>query len=226
MEIFKRYKRLIWIITLVLFSILLYFLILFLNDRPGGFSDYRTSKALGMTSSIKIPLGKTPEEAVQKFRGDDSPNRVIYQEPVEEGVLVFMNHPEEEDTTNLQVEFVRKAKIGWKWVWGAGFGTSKSNAALIYMSMSGLDKIPTPFPMIIGNVLDPSIKSITAETKDSGVHEAKLVDVDSEKTIWFVNIPSSSVPPIDVKGFNQKGRLVAETIINEFNDSNKIELIR
>ncbi|MEF3353133.1 hypothetical protein PV403_08085 [Paenibacillus sp. GYB006] len=226
MEICKRYKRLIWIITIVLLSVLLFFFIMFLNDRPGGFSDHRTSKALGMTSSIKIPLGKTPEEAVQKFRGNDSPNRVIYQEPVEEGVLVFMNHPEKEDTTNLQVEFVRKAGLGWKWVWGGGFGSSKSNAALIYMSMSKIDKLSTPFPMVIGNVLDPSIKSITAETKESGVHKAKLVDIDSEKTIWFVNIPSSSVPPIEIKGFNQEGGLVAETIISEFNDSNKIELIR
>ncbi|WP_454191319.1 hypothetical protein [Paenibacillus sp. Marseille-Q7038] len=225
MEIFKRYKRLIWIITIVLLSVLLFF-IMFLNDRPGGFSDYRTSKALGMTSSIKIPLGKTPEEAVQKFRGNDSPNRVIYQETVEEGVLVFTNHPEKEDTTNLQVEFVRKAGLGWKWVWGGGFGSSKSNAALIYMSMAGLNDIPTPFPLIFGNVLDPSIKSITAENNESGVIKAKLINIDSDKTIWFVLIPSAVVPPIEIKGFNQKGELVADGIINTFDDSNNIELMR
>lgn len=199
---------------------------MFLNDRPGGFSDYRTSKALGMMSTIKIPLGKTPEEAVQKFRGNDSPNRVIYQEPVEEGVLVFTNHPEKEDTTNLQVEFVRKTWLGWKWVWGGGFGSSKSNAALKYMSMSKLDKLSTPFPMIFGNVLDPSIKSITADTKESGVIKAKLITVNPDKTIWFVLIPSTAVPPIAIKGFNQEGKLVADEIINDYDDSNKMVLIR
>ncbi|MBD7968576.1 hypothetical protein [Paenibacillus gallinarum] len=226
MAIFKRNKRVSWIITIVLLSGILFFFILFLNDVPGGFSDRRVSKALGMTSTLKIPLGKTPEEAVQKFRGNDSPNRVIYQETVEEGVLIFMNRPEKEDTSNLQVEFVRKARFGWKWVWGGGFGTSRANAALIYMSMAGLDDIPTPFPLIFGNVLDPSIKSITAETKESGVIKAKLIPIDPDKTIWFVLIPSAVVPPIEIKGFNQEGGLVADGIINDFDDSNNIELIR
>lgn len=223
MAIIKRYKRVAWMITIVFLSVIFFFFIMFLNERPGGFSDRRMSKALGMTSSLKIPLGKTPEETV--FRGNVTPYRVIHQEPVEEGVLIFMNRPEKENTNNLQVEYVRKTLFGWKWVWGGGFSTTVTNSALSYMSMSKLDKISTPFPMIFGNVLDPSIKSITAEIKESGVHRAKLIKVNSEKTIWFVFLPSLAVPPFEINGFNQEGELIADKIINDFDDSNNIKLI-
>lgn len=224
MAVLKRYKRLIWMISIVFLCVILFVFIMYLNERPGGFSDRRMSKALGMTGSLHIPLGKTPEEAV--FRGNVTPYRVIHQEPVDEGVIIFMNRPEKENTNNLQVEYVRKTLFGWKWVWGGGFGTTTvTNSALSYMSMPKLNKVSTPFPMIFGNVLDSSIKSITAEIKESGVHKAKLIKIDSEKTIWFVFLPSSAAPPFEIKGFNQEGELIADKIINDVNDSNNIKLI-
>lgn len=149
-----KHKRIIGITPLLmLLSTILLCAIIYMMERPGGLSDRRMSRALGQKVTLHIPLGKTPDKAVERFRGPSS-MEVIHREPVKGGILLFMRRYNQSDSSNLQVEYVRKTWMGWKWVWGGGFGISESlqsKSSLNYMSMPKLDHISTPFPMVFGD---------------------------------------------------------------------------
>lgn len=148
-----KHKRIIGITALLmLLSTILFYAIIYMMERPGGLSDRRMSRALGQKVTLHIPLGKTPDKAVERFRGPSS-MEVIHREPVKGGNLLFMRRYNQTDSSNLQVEYVRKTWIGWKWVWGGGYGFSESlqsKSSFNYMSMPKLDHLSTPFPMVLG----------------------------------------------------------------------------
>lgn len=147
-----KHKRIIGITALLmLLSTVLFYAIIYMMERPGGLSDRRMSRALGQKVTLHIPLGKTPDKAVERFRGPSS-MEVIHREPVKGGNLLFMRRYNQTDSSNLQVEYVRKTWIGWKWVWGGGYGFSESlqsKSSFNYMSMPKLDHQP-PFPWFLG----------------------------------------------------------------------------
>lgn len=208
-------------------AILLYVLAI-VNDSPGGFSDWRMSHATGLNGTIHIPLGKTPEDAVQQFRHFPS-MQVIHREPVKGGLLLFIKRFYEKDGNDLQVEYVRKTWLGWKWAWGGGYGIGerKDAAALNYMSMPKVENISTPFPMVFGDVLDSSIKKVTVDVKGKGMgtskYVAKLAGMETGHTIWFVLLASSDSTPFDIKGFNEKGDLLAYKTVTDPRGSGPIQ---
>ncbi|MGG4128455.1 hypothetical protein ABEW19_09300 [Paenibacillus illinoisensis] len=216
-------KRRIGICLAVFLSISALLTYVYLNDRPGGFSDQRMSKLLGVDETIHIPIGKTPESAIQKFRTEQLSSQIIHEEPVEGGMIVFTQRASSE-SSNLQMEYARKRILGWKWGWGGGYGISKSSSnppAMDYMSMPRLEHIESPFPIVFGNVLNPAIKRITVETKENGTQistEAKLVEVGAERNIWFVLLPSTASTPFNIKALNEEGILIASKEIEDPND--------
>lgn len=218
-----KHKRVTLItVMLMLSSVILLYGLLYMKEQPGGFSDWRTSRTLGLEGTIRIPLGKSPEDAVEQFRGP-STMQVIHKEPVQGGALVFMNRYG--DSSNLQIEYVRKTWFGWKWVWGGGYGMSKSpQSALNYMSIPRPDHISDTFPIVFGNILDPSVKSIAIKNKDGDHYNTQLAAVSSEKRIWFAFLPSSAFTPFDIEAFDEQGELVAEQTVTDPNDSGSIEL--
>ncbi|MCM3781702.1 hypothetical protein M3231_01835 [Neobacillus mesonae] len=223
-------KRIRSAILLVLISIALFFAVVYLNERAGGFADWRMAKALGINDGIiRIPLAQTPEEAVELFRGDSSSSvhHFIHQEPVDGGMLVFQKRYKQEITSNLQVEYVRKAWLGWKWVWGGGYSIGEGtryDTAVTYMSMPKVKNLSTPFPMVFGEIIDPAVKGVTINLNGNGEYEAKLVEVDQQTMIWFVILPSTTSTPYEIKGFNEVGDIILNKMITDPTDSNRIEL--
>ena len=227
MRIQIKYKRILSMAAGIILSVaVLTFGLIFANERPGGFIDWRMSHAIGVSGTMHIPIGKTPEEAIEQFR-QSSTMQVIYKEPVKGGMLVFMERPDPRDSTNLQIEYIRKTWLGWKWVWGGGYSISlHEKNAVNYMSMPELAHITTPFPAVFGEVMDPSIKNVTIEIKGKGKYIAKLVKVGPEKIIWFAILPSSGSSPFDIKAFNEQGDLSAMKTINDPRDSGSIDLLK
>jgi len=220
-----KHKRMTLItVMLMLSSVILFYGLHYMKEQPGGFSDWRTSRTLGIEGTIRIPLGKSPEDAVEQFRGP-STMQVIHQEPVKGGTLVFMNRYGQEDTSNLQIEYVRKTWFGWKWVWGGGFGMSKSpQSVLNYMSIPRPDHISDTFPIVFGNILDPSVKSIAIKNKDGDHYDAELAAVGSGERIWFAFLLSSAFTPFNIEAFDEQGELIAEQTVTDRNDSGSIGL--
>lgn len=73
----------------ILASVAVLYLLLYMYERPGGWSDRSMSKSLGLGQILEIPLGGSPEEAVRLFRKSDSMT-VMHQEAVGRGKLVFL----------------------------------------------------------------------------------------------------------------------------------------
>lgn len=219
-----RSKRIIRI-TAILILLLLISCIAFVyvNDRPGGLADRRMSKAMGMSETMHIPIGKTAEEAIQKFRGKVDSFHIIHQEPVDGGIILFKQKSSQENNSNLQMEYARKIIFGWKWAWGGGYFISESSqfkSALDYMSIPELRHLSTPFPMLFGHILDPAIQRVTVEFEGDEkpvVTEAKLIEVGPESIIWYVSLPSSATIPYEIKGFNDKGELVTHKQMDDPN---------
>jgi hypothetical protein len=214
----NKRKRLVWKgAAAFLCCIILVIAMGIAYEMPCGLADRRYSQAIGLDETMHIPFGRTPEEAVQKFR--HLPDmQVIHQELVEGGVLLFIKRFNQQDGNDLQVEYVRKTFFGWKWVMGGGLGLSKvANPALDYMFMSKYAGIQTPFPMAYGDVLDTSIKDVDIVTngQSPGKYTAKLVLTETGHTIWFAFLPSTATTPYKIEALNEKGDIIARKTIGD-----------
>ncbi|MEC0257723.1 hypothetical protein [Paenibacillus lautus] len=137
-----------------------------------------------------------------------------------------MKRPYQAGSHHLQVEYVRKTWIGWKWVWGGGYGigeSSQSVTALNYMGLPELDPISTPFPMVFGDILDPSIKKVNVKIRGES-YNAKLTSAEAGRMIWFVFVPSPASIPFDIEGYNEEGTLIARKTITDPRDSGSVHL--
>lgn len=64
--------------------------------------DQRMSRAMGMSQSIRIPLGKTPDDAIQLMLNPPM-SQVLHREPVDDGVLVFTSQISQLEMNHFQI---------------------------------------------------------------------------------------------------------------------------
>ncbi|WP_239614622.1 hypothetical protein [Cohnella mopanensis] len=205
----------------VLTCCVLFVVFLYAYNVPGGIADWKYSKAIGLTETLSIPTGRTPEEAVQKFR--NTPMQVLHRESVDGGVLFFLQRYEQkENSTNLQIEFVHKTWLGWKWVMGGGYGRSRSdsNEALIYMSIPRSKGIHGPFPIIFGQITNSDITNVNVSIggDDAGKYYAKLIEYGGEQRLWYVVFPSSAEVPYEIEALNGEGSVIARKSLDDSHD--------
>lgn len=224
----KRRASRIWfrLIGALAAGLVLFIGFVYAYDMPGGIADWRYSRAAGYPATIKIPLGDTPEQAVMKFR-DIPANQVIHQEAVDGGVLLFTKRSDRKDGTDLGIEFVRKTWLGWKWVYGGGYGLSAltgQKEAINYMSIPRYKGIDGPFPIIYGQITDRSITGIQAAVggDGGGEYNAKIINEGVEQRIWYVLFPGASNAPYKIEAFNGEGTVVASKTLNDPADSGTV----
>ncbi len=221
----KRIRRGLWLrwSGAVLICLVLFVASVYAYEVPGGIADWRFSRVTGLSGTLSIPTGRTPEEAVQKFRNTSM--QVIHRESIDGGVLLFLKRYEQkEGSTNLQIEFVRKTWLGWKWVMGGGYGLSSgsnSEEALNYMSMPKFKGIHGPFPIVFGQITNSTITSIIATIggDEAGKYNAKLIENRVGQRLWYVVLPSSADAPYEIEALNGDGTKVA---IKSFDDSRDV----
>ncbi|PYE42130.1 hypothetical protein HUB98_01155 [Paenibacillus barcinonensis] len=232
MRLGKR-KILYLTVKLVILSLLTVYAYLYIKERPGGLADQMMSKAVGIQDNVwSIPIGSTPEDAVKRFRGTSVNVRVLHQEPVDGGMILFIERTNSGASSNLQLEYVRKTLFGWKWVWGGGYGTSvidPSEYALHYMNMPELEGVETPFPMVFGTIEHAGVSRVTAENQlhsddAKGETEAKIVKIDIEKLIWLAMLPVSENETYTIKVYDEAGKQVGAKQVEMTNDSGSLTL--
>jgi hypothetical protein len=224
----RNIKSLWTAVGAVLICLIVLFTLSYVNEMPGGFADWRMSQAIGLEGTNKIPLGRTPEEAIQKLRHDTS-KQIIHKEPVNGGTLLFIKRDfQKVGSTDLEIDYLRKTWLGWKWTWGGMFGSGSSIAGtksvLSYMLMPKISGINTPFPLLYGDVLDPTVYSIIIIENGANPMKAKLVGSQTGHTIWFAYLPTSFTVPYEIQALNVNGDIVESKTINEPNDSGLIQL--
>ncbi|MGO4107399.1 hypothetical protein [Paenibacillus sp. YAF4_2] len=222
----KIRTRWLGICTSVLAVLVLVVVAIYAYDSPGGIADWRFSRAIGNKWTMQIPVGKTPVEAVRKFRGIGN-NHVISQEKVDGGAILFYKNNEHKEGTDLQIEFVRHSWLGWKWVWGGGYSISNgadSDVALNYMSMPRIKAIHGPFPIVFGQVMNSSIDTVTFSFggEDTATYDAKLIPIGSEERLWYVVLPASATAPYKIDARNADHKLIASTTFTDPNNSENV----
>ncbi|MGO4729249.1 hypothetical protein [Paenibacillus sp. 2KB_22] len=230
---FKRNRRILLIAAMVILlsplSVLTY---MYMNERAGGLADQRISKLWGLSEPIHIPIANSPESAVREFRSEFYTSQFIHQEAVDGGMILFTQKKGRENNSNLQMEYTRKNIFGWKWVWGGGYSISEglhTKFALNYMNIPKLDKVSAPFPMLFGDIIDPTIRRVTVEIKLNGkpvAIETKLVEVGPENLIWYAFLPFAADIPYTIQAYNVEGELIASKRIEDANDSGSLNVER
>jgi hypothetical protein len=226
----RRNNKSLWTAAgAVLVCLIVLFTLSYVNEMPGGFADQRMSQAIGLEGANKIPFGRTPEEAIQKLR-NYTDRQIIHKEPVDGGTLLFIKREYQKDGTDLEIDYLRKTWLGWKWTWGGMFGHGSSiegvKSVLSYMFMPKLSGINTPFPIVFGDVLDPTVNSIIIIENSANPmkYSAKLAGSQTGHTIWFAYLPTSFTVPYEIQALNVNGDIVVSKTINEPNDSGLIQL--
>jgi hypothetical protein len=226
----RRNNKPLWIVVgAVLVSLIIFFTLAYVNEMPGGYADWRMSQAIGLEGTNIIPLGRTPEEALQKLRHYPF-MEIVHEEPVNGGTLLFIKRYYQKDGTDLEIAYLRKTWFGWKWTWGGMFGSGGSlggtKSVLSYMVMPRVKGINTPFPMIYGDILDPSVNNIIIVEKggsNPGKYSAKIAGSKTGHTVWFAYLPTSSTVPYEIQALNVNGVIVASKIVNEPQDSGQVK---
>ncbi|SEO74780.1 hypothetical protein [Paenibacillus sp. OV219] len=200
----------------------------YVYEIPGGIADWRYSRAAGYTGTVSIPIGKTPEDAVKKFRAYTS-MVVVNREPIDGGMLLFIKRFYQQDGTDLEIEFVRKTWLGWKWVMGGMYGLGSpvnSREAFNYMSMPKFEGIHGPFPIVFGQLSNSSIKAvnITIGGPDAGSYPAKIVEFDEGQWLWFAVLPQTSAPTYGIEAHNSEGAIVASTTFDDPREMNSVPM--
>lgn len=223
-------KIIVVTIALLALSVISVYTYMYIKERPGGLADQTLSKAMGLDETMSIPIGSTPEDAVEQFRTSSHNVHVVHQEPVDDGMIVFTQRTNSEAASNLQLEYVRKNSFGWKWVWGGGYGIGEvdpSEYALYYMNLPKLEGIDAPFPIVFGTIEHPGIQRVTAETEQNGsmsITEAKLIRTDMEEYVWFVMLPSPEGTTYTIKVYDEEGKEVGSKQNEMVNDSGSLTL--
>lgn len=196
-------------------------------DRPGGIGDWRYSRAAGYKETISIPLGRTPEEAVMKFRQYPQVPQFIYRVDIDGGVLLFVKRAYQDNSTGLQIEFVRHNWLGWKWVMGGGYGLSafkEDNVALDYMSMPKFPGTRSPFPIMIGQIQNAAVSNVDVSFggPDAGTLAAEVVEYEPGKKLWYAALPKSASSPYKISALGAAGEVVASHGFDDVTDTRYI----
>ncbi|QHT63043.1 hypothetical protein GXP70_25805 [Paenibacillus lycopersici] len=185
----------------------------YVYDKPGGIADWRYSRAAGYSETVRIPNGRTPEEAVKKFR-QYAPMRVIHQEAIGGGVLLFIKRFEDKPGTYMDVEFVRHNLLGWKWVMGGGYGMSPMEdieVAVDYMLFPRYKGITGPYPIVAGQIQNASVADVNVAFggPDGGKIAARIVEYEPGKRLWYAALPRSAEASYGIEAVDAQGNVLA-----------------
>lgn len=124
----------------------------------------------------------TVESAIMKA---GRTGKVIYQENVNGGVVVFIKRLTG-NTTTFDASYVKKSLLGWKWVWGGEFS---GYSGQYFQQVSG-----TPFPMLFGHINNEQIAEVKlTDTEHQYSKDATIVG-NNEDRIWFAFVNKSDGP--------------------------------
>jgi hypothetical protein len=133
--------------------------------------------------------------------------QTIHIEPIGDQVVVFSKKGTGNSYT-LRSDFVRGSLLGWKWVWGGGFGGLTGQ---YIEQVSGINS-----PLIWGELQNNKIQKVKVSNESRGnYYEAKIV-TNLDTRVWFV-FPSHNDKVLNIEGTSEKGEVI---------DSQEIDLIK
>lgn len=223
LNLVRRMPKYISVTVIFLVVLTLAYSIIYVIEKPGGIADWRISKALGVTETLRVPLGDTPEEAIRQFRSSSFEHifKSILRVPVDREVLQFSKLRSNHSGTDLRVDIAKKLWLGWKWTSGSGYsiGGDKmdalSDSALSYMMMPMHWEKPKGDSLLFGEIGDTSITHIVVKENEADEREyaAQIVKTDEGYVVWYTILPASVRVPFDIQGYTDQKELRAKLTI-------------
>ncbi|CAH1206198.1 hypothetical protein PAECIP111891_02823 [Paenibacillus allorhizoplanae] len=232
LNVVRRMPRYALVTGMLFVVLILAYSTIYVIEKPGGIADWRLSKAMGLTETLRIPLERTSEEAIRQFRGSsiEETYKIIYQKPVHEGVLQFSKQRLFQGGTDLKVDMARKSWLGWKWASGGGYaigGTkmdASSDSALSYMMMPIRLEKPRGTFLLFGEIGDTSITHIVVKGDETGAreYEAEIVKTDEGYVVWYIVLPASVSVPFELQAYTDQNDLRATLMITNERENGSI----
>ncbi|ODA41849.1 hypothetical protein [Desulfosporosinus sp. BG] len=145
----------------------------------------------------------TVEGAIEKSGRRGS--QVIYQEKVNDGVVVFTKRITGKSNT-IDAGYVKKGLLGWKWIWGGGFSGCSGQ---YFQAVSG-----TPFPMLVGTIDNDQASEIkVTDTERKFAKDAQIVGTGNDR-IWFVFVNKSDGPIFEIDTLSGADKVLNSKSIN------------
>ncbi|EHQ89555.1 hypothetical protein [Desulfosporosinus youngiae] len=132
-------------------------------------------------------------------------SRVIYQEKVKGGVVVFTKRLTG-DSNTIDAGYVKKGLFGWKWILGGGFS---GHSGQYFQAVSG-----TPFPMLVGTIDNDQTTEIkVTDSEHRNSKDAKIVGTGDDR-IWFVFVNESDGPAFEIDTLSDSGNVLNSKTID------------
>lgn len=125
--------------------------------------------------------------------------KVIYQENVNDGVVVFIKRLTG-NTTTYDASYIKKSLLGWKWVWGGEFS---GYSGQYFQQVSG-----TPFPMLFGDINNEKIAGVKlTDSEHKNSINSKIVGNNDDR-IWFAFVKTSDGPVFKINELSSLGKVL------------------
>ncbi|KRF01760.1 hypothetical protein ASG89_25725 [Paenibacillus sp. Soil766] len=232
LNLVRRMPRSALMAGMLVVVIILAYSTIYVIEKPGGIADWRISKGMGLTETLRVPLGDTPEEAIRQFRGSSFEQifKTILQEPLHGGILQFSKRLQNHSGTDLRVDIAKKLWLGWKWTSGGGYSIggdkmdASSDSALSYMMMPMRLEKPKGDFLIFGEIGDTSITHIVVKGDERGTreYEAEIVKTDEGYVVWYMVLPASVSVPFDLQAYTDQNELRAMLTITTERENGSI----
>ncbi|NQX63854.1 hypothetical protein [Paenibacillus qinlingensis] len=223
LHVVRRMPKYISATGIFLVVLILAYSTIYMIEKPGGIADWRISKAMGLTETLRVPLGDTPEEAIRQFRGSSFEQifKTIFREPVQGDVLQFSKLLQNHSGTDLRVDIAKKLWLGWKWTSGGGYSIggdkmdASSDSALSYMMMPMRWEKPKGNSLLFGEIGDTSITHIVVKGNEAVARDyaAEIVKTDEGYIVWYMILPASVRVPFDIQAYTDQNELRAKLTI-------------
>lgn len=164
-----------------------------------------------IVAMLFLLVGCSKENSLNQILKDDRIDRLIHQEEVDNGVVLFYVKKfkgYESVNFSLETEFVKKTLFGWKKTMDRAGFTDSSQLEIFGQYANKFDE-ESPFPMIFGRITNPRIEQIKVEFGDKPKEIRVKTIRGKEDYIWFAFVEEPKEKTIyTIKGYSKNGEVV------------------
>lgn len=131
-------------------------------------------------------------------------NNIFYVEDsiLEDGAIVFYENSTSKGA--LSICYLEKTRNGWKWVSGGGNAEINPREGL-----SWIVSMNKEMATIYGIIENSKIKQVRVKQLEGDFdREAKIVETDTGKRLWFIINKQPIQPPIEIIGYAENGEVI------------------
>ncbi|MFT4415803.1 hypothetical protein ACLM5H_18245 [Fredinandcohnia humi] len=156
--------------------------------------------------------GFNKDESFRNILNDLDYDKIIHQEEVANGVIIFYDPKIETSkvndiTSELSAVFIKETFFGWEKTNDKGGFSSGLNGEISRQFLPKMDR-NSPFPMLYGEILNPDVNQVKViNLKNNRNYNVETVITESHR-IWFAFLDENHEELYEVQGFTKSNKFV------------------